>query len=568
MGRYGTREAELDDLLRRGVFVDLLKVVRNGLRASRPGYGLKEMEAFLDFERQAEVKDGGASIVIFEQWMQTGEQALLDQIDAYNREDCIATRLLRDWLLELKPQAGPIAPAPPPEEPKPIPERKAERAALAAQLLDAGRGARGAPARLPRPRAQARLVGLLRPDRDDARRARRGRRVDRPGRGRQRPRAGEEVAGVRAQLPRAGAQDRAGAGRARPGDAGQRRRDPRARPRRAQADAEARAVARGRAAARVADPGRPVLDAGSGGRARPLRPLAARPRPPLSRARVGAAARAVRPAGADRRARGDEGARPLARRPAPRDPGAARLGEDVDVGAADRRPDRARQPRRRRLDEPQGDPQPGRGGRGGCGRDRARLQGAEEGERRQSRVVLRGRAGRERRPPREDCVDCDLAAGTAWLFSNERHDGDARLPLRRRGRAGLARGRARDGHGGAQSRPRRRPAAARPGAAGDASRRQRRVGAEAPARRRRDRPARPRPLPRAHVPAPSGHLRATSRRSSTRVGSSRRRGSGADDAVRDGAALPRGRARPPTGRSRRRRSRSCAPRSSGCAPRA
>jgi predicted RecB family nuclease len=138
MGRYGTREAELDDLLRRGVFVDLLKVVRNALRASRPGYGLKEMEAFLDFERQAEVKDGGASIVIFEQWMQTGEQALLDQIDAYNREDCIATRLLRDWLLELKRQAGPIAPAPPPEEPKPTPERKAERAELSARLLGAG----------------------------------------------------------------------------------------------------------------------------------------------------------------------------------------------------------------------------------------------------------------------------------------------------------------------------------------------------------------------------------------------------------------------------------------------
>ena len=54
MGKYGTREAELDDLLRRGVFVDLLKVVRGGLRTSRPGYGLKEMEAFLDFQ-----PDGG-----------------------------------------------------------------------------------------------------------------------------------------------------------------------------------------------------------------------------------------------------------------------------------------------------------------------------------------------------------------------------------------------------------------------------------------------------------------------------------------------------------------------------
>jgi predicted RecB family nuclease len=142
MGRYGTREAEVDDLLRRGVFVDLLKVVRNGLRASRPGYGLKELEAFLDFERQAEVRDGGTSIVIFERWMQTGEQELLDQIDAYNREDCLATRLLRDWLLERKHEAiaefGPIPPPEPPEPPREPRPEKEERAALRAELLEAG----------------------------------------------------------------------------------------------------------------------------------------------------------------------------------------------------------------------------------------------------------------------------------------------------------------------------------------------------------------------------------------------------------------------------------------------
>jgi hypothetical protein len=65
MGAYGTREQELDDLLRRGVFVDLLRVVRNGIRTSRPGLGLKELEAFLDFERRAEVRSRGrgASVV-------------------------------------------------------------------------------------------------------------------------------------------------------------------------------------------------------------------------------------------------------------------------------------------------------------------------------------------------------------------------------------------------------------------------------------------------------------------------------------------------------------------------
>ena len=141
MGRYGTREAELDDLLRRGVFVDLLKVVRNGIRASRPGYGLKEMETFLDFERRAEIKEGGASIIAFEQWMQTHDDALLRQIDEYNREDCIATRLLRDWLLELRAEAiaqfGPL-PQPEPKELRRDPQRKVERAALRAELLDAG----------------------------------------------------------------------------------------------------------------------------------------------------------------------------------------------------------------------------------------------------------------------------------------------------------------------------------------------------------------------------------------------------------------------------------------------
>src|SRR5207249_619116 len=116
-------------------------VVRNGIRASRPGYGLKEMETFLDFERRAEIKEGGTSIIVFEQWMQTRDPALLDQLDAYNKEDCIATKLLRNWLLELRTQAiarfGPL-PQPEPKEPKEIPAAKVERAVLRAELLDAG----------------------------------------------------------------------------------------------------------------------------------------------------------------------------------------------------------------------------------------------------------------------------------------------------------------------------------------------------------------------------------------------------------------------------------------------
>ena len=137
MGRYGTREAEVDDLLRRGVLVDLLKVVRGGVVASVPGYGLKEMEVFLDFDRSAEIRDGGTSIVEHERYIETREQPILDGIAHYNREDCVATRLLRDWLLELRAQAGPITP-PEPVEPREAPPEKEERAALRAALLEVG----------------------------------------------------------------------------------------------------------------------------------------------------------------------------------------------------------------------------------------------------------------------------------------------------------------------------------------------------------------------------------------------------------------------------------------------
>jgi predicted RecB family nuclease len=141
MGQYGTREAELDDLLGRGVFVDLYKVVRGGLRASRPGYGLKELETFLPLARAAEIKEGGASIVAFEEWMLTRDPAILDALAAYNREDCLATLLLRDWLLERRQEAldafGSF-PAPEPVEPRPVKPEKAERAALREALLAAG----------------------------------------------------------------------------------------------------------------------------------------------------------------------------------------------------------------------------------------------------------------------------------------------------------------------------------------------------------------------------------------------------------------------------------------------
>src|SRR5712691_6225264 len=128
---YGTREDELDDLLRDEVFVDLYKVVSQGLRISHPRYGLKQVETFY-FVRHADLRTGDDSIVLYEDWLEHHEPRILDEIAAYNEEDCVSTLQLRDWLLPLRPGE---APRPEPREPREPPEGAAETEELRAALL-------------------------------------------------------------------------------------------------------------------------------------------------------------------------------------------------------------------------------------------------------------------------------------------------------------------------------------------------------------------------------------------------------------------------------------------------
>ncbi len=128
---YGTREEELDDLLRGEVFVDLYKVVSQGLRLSHERYGLKQVETFY-FERHADLRAGDDSILLYEDWLERRDPAILDRTAAYNEEDCASTLGLRDWLLSIRP-----GPAPPPEErePREPPADAAETEELRAALL-------------------------------------------------------------------------------------------------------------------------------------------------------------------------------------------------------------------------------------------------------------------------------------------------------------------------------------------------------------------------------------------------------------------------------------------------
>ena len=111
MGRYSTRQDEVDQLFRGDRLIDLYQVVRQGLRASVESYSIKKMEPFYGFDREIELRDAGSSIVEFEHWLQMGGKAgvgeeVLQQIEDYNHDDVVSTWRLRDWLEEQRTALG------------------------------------------------------------------------------------------------------------------------------------------------------------------------------------------------------------------------------------------------------------------------------------------------------------------------------------------------------------------------------------------------------------------------------------------------------------------------------
>lgn len=106
--QHRTSESAMDQLQRERRFVDLFKVVSGAMVASETGYSIKDLEAFYMEKRASDVATAGASVVFYEEWRQTREQRLLDEIEAYNRTDCISTQMLRDWLVsDARPAAMP-----------------------------------------------------------------------------------------------------------------------------------------------------------------------------------------------------------------------------------------------------------------------------------------------------------------------------------------------------------------------------------------------------------------------------------------------------------------------------
>ena len=145
MGRYATREDEIDRMLRAFLLVDLHTVVKRAVRASVEEYSLKALEAFHGFQRKVPLEDARAAVRQMQHSLELGEVAQLDEslrstIALYNADDCDSTRGMREWMESERrklEQAGHLIARPSGPDgaaPEALSERQQRAAALAVAL--------------------------------------------------------------------------------------------------------------------------------------------------------------------------------------------------------------------------------------------------------------------------------------------------------------------------------------------------------------------------------------------------------------------------------------------------
>lgn len=123
MGRHATRGDELDRLLREGRFVDLMAVVRQGVRIGVESYSIKRLEPLYGFERAVPLEEANACLQVMQMALERQATAdlpaaLRNGVAGYNEDDCLSTWRLRNWLETLRAEAVAAGA----EIPRPVPE--------------------------------------------------------------------------------------------------------------------------------------------------------------------------------------------------------------------------------------------------------------------------------------------------------------------------------------------------------------------------------------------------------------------------------------------------------------
>jgi predicted RecB family nuclease len=102
-GQHGICIDEVDELLRARVFVDLYRVVRQGVRASVESYSIKKTEELYGFKRKMQARDSVLALQAFAGALALGNpqdvpENIRQSIESYNRDDCLSAWQLRAWL--------------------------------------------------------------------------------------------------------------------------------------------------------------------------------------------------------------------------------------------------------------------------------------------------------------------------------------------------------------------------------------------------------------------------------------------------------------------------------------
>lgn len=145
MGRYATREDEIDRMLRGSLFVDLYIIARQSIRASVERYSIKNLETFYDFNRSVPLIEVRSALAKLQARLELNDAANIsdesrDLVLRYNRDDCLSAQKLRDWLETIRGEMvanGAAIPRPTagnPEPPAELDERQRQVAALVERL--------------------------------------------------------------------------------------------------------------------------------------------------------------------------------------------------------------------------------------------------------------------------------------------------------------------------------------------------------------------------------------------------------------------------------------------------
>jgi predicted RecB family nuclease len=94
---YNTPKKERDQLLNR--CFDLHHYVVNAVTFPVENYSLKTLANWLGFQWRDSNASGDQSVWWYDQWLETRDRNFLDLVIRYNEDDCRATWILKDWLV-------------------------------------------------------------------------------------------------------------------------------------------------------------------------------------------------------------------------------------------------------------------------------------------------------------------------------------------------------------------------------------------------------------------------------------------------------------------------------------